>query len=472
MNAAAGDPSGRVLVVDDDDAVRSLLCALLAAEGYATSGAASGEAALEQLARGAYDVVLLDVNLPGRSGLEVLAAGQTMAPNTEFIMVTAFASIETAVDAMKRGAYDYLRKPLQTGELLALVARAVADVRARPDVARQRRQTGEGIRARMIGQSRALEELWDRIEKVAPTRATVLITGETGTGKELVARAIHELSPRAGEPFVATNCSSLSETLLESELFGHVKGSFTGAAGSRRGLFEEASRGTLFLDELSTMSAGMQVKLLRVVQERVIQRVGSNTPVPVDLRLLAATNVDLAAEVARGRFREDLFYRLNVFPIRVPALRDRREDVPLLARHFLERTARQLGIEPPAFAASTLRTMSDYAWPGNVRQLENFIESAVIESRDGTIEFVPPATPESQEDDVVGARSTLAPYALAEVERDRILAALAQTGGHRGRAAELLGIDRRTVYRKLKRYEAEAEQQDALEPLTHGNGDE
>ena len=284
---------GRVLIVDDDDTTRTLLLALLRAHDYDAEGVASGEAALALFARTEFDVALLDVNLPDRSGVEVLVAAQTMAPSTEFIMITAFAAIETAVEAMKRGASDYLRKPLRTDELLHVVARALANVATRREVARLKRRSAEGMRERIVGRSPVMEQLWDRIEKVAPTRATVLITGETGTGKELVARAVHELSPRAHESFVATNCSSLPETLLESELFGHVKGSFTGAVNARRGLFEEASGGTLFMDELSTLSAGIQIKLLRVVQERVIQRVGSNTPIPVDLRLLAATNVDL-----------------------------------------------------------------------------------------------------------------------------------------------------------------------------------
>ncbi|MDE3151835.1 MAG: sigma-54-dependent Fis family transcriptional regulator [Gemmatimonadota bacterium] len=301
-------------------------------------------------------------------------------------------------------------------------------------------------RAVLVGGSPAMQALWTRIERVAPTRATVLITGETGTGKELVARAIHERSSRADRQFVATSCSSLSETLLESELFGHVKGSFTGAVRARAGLFEEASGGTLFLDEVSTMSPGMQVKLLRVVQERVIQRVGSHVPIVVDLRLLAATNVDLAGEVARGAFREDLYYRLNVFAIRVPPLRERRADIPALARHFLARAAEQLGVRAPALPAATVRAMMEYEWPGNVRQLENYLESAVI-SRDDAVRFSPPDGPALHGRD--GGTS------LAEVERARILDVMAETNGHRGRAAALLGIDRRTLYRKLKQYDAD-----------------
>ncbi len=448
---------GSILVVDDDTATRDLLLALLKAHHYRVEGVGSGEAALALLARIDFDLVLLDVNLPGKSGIDVLSVAQTSAPDTEFVMITAFASIDTAVDAMKRGAYDYLRKPLQTEELLLVIERALGTVQGRREMARLKRRAAEGVRERMIGTSRPMERLWDRIEQVAPTRATVLVTGETGTGKELVARAIHELSPRSREPFVATNCSSLPEMLLESELFGHVKGSFTGAIGTRRGLFEEANRGTLFLDEVSTMSAGIQVKLLRVVQERVIQRVGSNVPIPIDLRLLAASNVNLLDEVACGAFREDLFYRLNVFPIRVPPLRERPEDIPLLARHFVLSTAAQMGREPPELPDETLRAMEAYEWPGNVRQLENFIESAVIAHEGAAIEFIPPeATLPSRSRHPAPASDVQTPSApLAEVERDRILQALVETNGHRSRAAELLGIDRRTLYRKLKRYEAE-----------------
>jgi DNA-binding NtrC family response regulator len=443
---------GCVLVVDDDDATRTLLLALLRAHGYQVEDAASGERALERLAAAEFDLVLLDINLPGMNGLEVLTAAETTAPLTEFIMITAFDSVDMAVSALKRGAYDFLRKPLQTEQLLVAVQRAVASVMARRDLARLKRNAAEGIRQRMLGTSPAMEQLWDRIEKVAPTRATVLITGETGVGKELVARAIHELSPRVREPFVATNGSSLPETLLESELFGHVKGSFTGALSDRRGLFEEANKGTLFLDELSTISAGVQVKLLRVVQERVIQRVGSNTPIPVDLRLLAATNVDLARVVEDGAFREDLYYRLNVFPIHVPPLRDRLEDLPLLVRHFVHRAAAESGIEPPAVSRSTLRAMGQYHWPGNVRQLENYVESAVIAQSDGEIGFTPPETPRLPR--AAGSPGDVS-LGLDDLERERVFEALARTGGHRARAARLLGIDRRTIYRKLKQYRTE-----------------
>jgi len=450
------EPRDPILVVEDDEGTRLLLAALLDAHGYDVLAVDSGEAALAQLERQAFDVALLDVNLPGIDGVEVLTAAQARAPAMRVIMVTAFASIDTAVTAMKRGACDYLRKPLRTEELLAAVERAVAGARARRGAAEDGAGAA-GARARLVGRSAAMAQLWDRIEKVAPTPTTVLITGETGTGKELVAQAIHALSPRAREPFVASNCSSLAETLLESELFGHVKGSFTGAVTARRGVFEDAHRGTLFLDEVSTLTPAVQVKLLRVVQERVIQRVGSNTLIPVDLRLVAATNVELRDAVQRGSFREDLFYRLNVFALRVPPLRERREDIPVLVEHFLARTAARLGIRPPGLAAVTLAAMTAYEWPGNVRQLENYVESAVIAQSRGQLVFDPAllAATACGHDDAARPPTDGPPDGLAHLKRERVLEALAQSGGRRGRAAELLGVSRRTIYRMLKQYEAD-----------------
>jgi DNA-binding NtrC family response regulator len=450
-------PHRRLLVVDDDDATRRLLQVLLQSRGYDVAIARSGEEALGLLARRSFELVLLDLQLPGKSGIEVLTEAQSLNTDAEFVMVTAHGSIDTAVDAMKRGARDYLRKPLSTDELLLVVERIVNDSGKRHEIAALKRRATEGMRGRMIGRSAAMEQLWDRIERVAPTRSTVLITGETGVGKELVARAIHEWSPRSAHPFVATNCSALPETLLESELFGHVKGSFTGAVGSRKGLFEEASGGTLFLDEISTITRGIQITLLRVVQEREIQRIGSNTAIPIDLRLLAATNTDLAAEVSHGRFRADLYYRLNVVPIHVPPLRERREDIALLARHFLRQKAECAQLEEPPLPQETLREMEAYDWPGNVRELENFIEGAVIATTGGApIRFrAPDSRPLSAERNTqpLLRHAQHSQWKLAELERERILQALAESGGHRGRSAKMLGIDRRTLYRKLKAYE-------------------
>src|SRR5262245_12326524 len=284
-------------------------------------------------------------------GLNVLSAAPALQTDAQFIVMTAFGSDDTAVEAMKLGAFDYINKPFRTEELLLTRERARRETELRREVASLRRRAGEGIRTRLVGRSPAMERLFDLVERVAPTRATVLIVGETGTGKELVARAVHDLSERARKPFVAVNCSALPETLLESELFGHTKGSFTGAIANKRGLFEEANGGTLFLDEISTISPAIQVKLLRVLQDRKIQRVGGVAPITVDFRLIAATNVDLSEEVRHGHFREDLYYRLNVFPITVPPLRERTGDVPILANYFRMKFAQENGVEPPAISA-------------------------------------------------------------------------------------------------------------------------
>ena len=447
---------GRVLIVEDEDVLRDLLASLLRGEGYGVDTVGSGEEALRLLDRELYDIVLLDLNLPGMYGMNVLSAAPAVQTDAQFIVMTAFGSVDTAVEAMKLGAFDYINKPFRTEELLLTLERARREAQLRREVAQLRRRQGDGVRSLMIGRSPAMERLYDLIERVAPTRATVLVVGETGTGKELVARAIHELSDRARRPFVAINCSALPETLLESELFGHTKGSFTGAIANKRGIFEEAAGGTLLLDEISTITPNIQVKLLRVLQERKIQRVGGGQPLPVDFRLIAATNTDLAQSVERGDFREDLFYRLNVFPVRVPPLRERKEDIPLLANHFRLRFAQENGVEAPGISAETMTRMLDYAWPGNVRELENFIERGVIMYAGArSIPFEPaPAHHASPERAMVG-RAHAERWDLARLEREYILDVLEATGGHRGRTAEILGIDRRTLYRKLKEYDVQ-----------------
>ncbi|MDX1577769.1 MAG: sigma-54 dependent transcriptional regulator [Gemmatimonadota bacterium] len=454
-----GDSEGtagpaRILVVEDDERVRSLLGELLEGEGYEVTAVGEGEAGLRTLQRQAIDVVLLDINLPGMNGINVLTASPNTQTDAEFIMMTAYAEVETAVEAIKLGAFDYLRKPLEPDELLLVIERALEQRRLRKEVASLRRRVPRGPRSRIIGRSKALERLFDLVERVAATRSTVLITGETGTGKELVARAIHDLSPRASQPFVPVNCSALPETLLESELFGHMKGSFTGAIATKRGLFEEAHGGTVFLDEASTISPQTQVKLLRVLQERQVQRVGGTSWIPVDFRLIVATNVDLGAEVEAGRFRDDLYFRLNVFPIEVPPLRERTDDIPLLANHFRARFAQENDIEPPAIQPETLRRMTEYEWPGNVRELENFVERAMIMYQGApAIRFDVPSTHAATAEQSMIGRARDQRWDLARLEREHILSVLEETGGNQTRAAEILGIDRRTLYRKLKRYQ-------------------
>jgi len=456
----------RVLVVEDDDVVRQLLGEVLGEAGYETVPVPTGEAALAELDRQSFDAVLLDLNLPGIQGMDVLRVGPTLQTDTPFIVMTAFGSVDTAVEAMKQGAFDYVSKPFRTDELLLTLQRAVEETSLRREVAQLRRRVRDGSAGvQMVGRSSQIERVRDLIARVAPSRATVLITGETGTGKELVARLVHALSPRAERPFLGVNCAAIPDTLLEAELFGHMKGSFTGAIANKRGLLEESSGGTLFLDEIGAVSPSIQVKLLRALQERTIMRVGGREAIAVDVRLVAATNLDLAEEVKAARFREDLFYRLSVFPIRVPSLRDRRDDIPLLAAHFLRRAASEYGIEAPTIPPMTMRRLMEYEWPGNVRELENFIERSVIMHAGAkTIAFDPDdALHRRKEYDLVRtARAER--WNLERLEREYILAVLDEVNGHQGHAAEVLGIDRRTLYRKLKQYRGEADGQHVPEP--------
>ncbi|MBI4408182.1 MAG: sigma-54-dependent Fis family transcriptional regulator [Gemmatimonadetes bacterium] len=446
----------RVLIVEDEEIVRDLLSKVLGDEGYAVEAVDSGEDALKALDQELYDVVLLDLNLPGMYGLNVLSAAPALQTDAQFIVMTAFGSVDTAVEAMKLGAFDYINKPFRTGELLLTLERALHETELRREVVQLRRRAEEGLRANVVGKAPAMQRMFDLVERVAATRATVLVQGETGSGKEVVARLIHDLSDRARKPFVPINCSALPETLLESELFGHMKGSFTGAIANRRGLFEDAHGGTLFLDEISTVSAAIQVKLLRVLQDRKIQRVGGSQVISVDFRLIVATNVELADEVAGGRFREDLFYRLNVFPIRVPPLRERKSDIPLLANYFRARFAQENGVEPPEITPDTMRRMLAYDWPGNVRELENFLERAVIMHTGArSLPFEPPVGQKGRSERRLLEQARQERWNLERLEREYILDVLDEVHGHKGHAAEVLGVDRRTLYRKLKQYQQE-----------------
>ena len=459
MNAAeAVLPAHRsVLVVEDDRVVRDLLEAVLTEAAYTTTLAASGEQALEALGKQAFDAVILDLNLPGIKGMDILHAGPSLQADTPFIVLSAQGSIDSAVEAMKLGAFDYITKPFRVDELLLALDRALGDTALRREVAQLRRQVQSGsVGAQMVGRSAPMEHVRDLVARVAPSRATVLITGETGTGKEVVARLVHALSPRAERAFLAVNCSAIPESLLEAELFGHMKGAFTGAIATNRGLMEEASGSTLFLDEIGAISLNIQVKLLRVLQERTIMRVGGREPIAVDARIVAATNRDLGDEVRAGRFREDLYYRLNVVPIRIPALRERPEDIPLLAAHFLRRAASDNGVESPSIPPGTMQRLVAYAWPGNVRELENFIERAVIMGAGArTIVFDPDAGLQAQRELSAPKEGRNGHWNLEQLERSYILAVLDEVGGHQAKAAEVLGIDRRTLYRKLKQYRSD-----------------
>ncbi len=449
----------RVLIVEDEEIIRELLVPSLREEGFNVDAVATGEQALSQLDSVLYDVVLLDLNLPGMHGMNVLSAAPATQTDAQFVVMTAYGTVDTAVEAMKLGAFDYVNKPFRTEELLLVLRRALEESELRREVARLRARSGEGVRGRIIGKTPPMRRVFDLIERVAPTRASVLVTGETGTGKELVARAIHDVSNRSRRPFVPVNCSALTETLLESELFGHRKGAFTGAIASKRGLFESAQGGTLFLDEVSSISPAIQVKLLRVLQERVVTPVGGTEPIAVDFRLVAATNEDLDQKVRSGQFREDLYYRMNVFPIRVPPLRERREDIPLLANAFRLRFAEENGLEAPPILPETLSRMMAYEWPGNVRELENVIErSLILHAGARSLPFEPQAgqaVSGGASERRLMDRARAETWNLDRLEREYIMEVLDDQGWHQARAARILGINRRTLYRKIKRYREE-----------------
>jgi DNA-binding NtrC family response regulator len=442
---------GRVLVVDDEANARTALAELLKEEGYAVETAADGFKALGKFEDFAPDVVLTDLKMPGMDGLELLRKVREKEPDIVVLVMTAFGAIETAVSAMKEGAADYLTKPLNMTELQLVLSREM-------ERHRLRRETGQ-LRARLaerysfqniIGNAPAMQAIFKTVAQVAGARASVLITGESGTGKELIAAAIHERSPRAQGPFVKLHCAALAETLLESELFGHERGSFTGAAGRREGRFFQANGGSLFLDEIGEVSPAVQVKLLRFLQEHEFERVGGNETIRVDVRVIAATNRDLRAEVAKGRFREDLYYRLNVINIHMPSMRERASDVPLLASFFLRRYAADNGKAIDGFDDEALERLTGYPWPGNVRELENVVERAVVMATGRLItpaELPPHVTPTAEAAGIRIPGST-----LDEIERFAILKAMETTGGSTSKAAEMLGISVRKIQYKLHEY--------------------
>jgi two-component system response regulator FlrC len=439
----------RVLVVDDERSLRTLLTRILRDEGYEVGEAASAEAALEELERRAAHLVVTDLRLPGLDGIELLRRVRKSSPETLVIVITAFGTVASAVEAMKLGAVDYLTKPLANPDELRVVVReALARRRLADDAAALRPALG-GL---PLARDPAMQQVLELVTAVAPGEATVLITGESGTGKEVIARAVHALSPRASRPLVAVNCAALSETLLDSELFGHERGAFTGAHERRRGRFELADGSTLFLDEVGEMSPTLQAKLLRVLQEREFTRVGGSTLIRVDVRVIAATNRDLEQAMRQGRFREDLYYRIAVFPIPIPPLRARRGDILPLAGLFLEQAARRAGKTLGRFSPEAERALVAYAWPGNVRELMNVVERAVILERGDQVQLAHLA--------IQGTTTASPPperLNLRELERDAILRALELTGGNRREAAELLGIGLRTLQYRLKEY-AEGEE--------------
>jgi DNA-binding NtrC family response regulator len=449
-----------LLFVDDEPDLRALMAARLQARGYETVEAESGEKALELLQQFAFDVLVTDLRLPGIDGTDVMEAARELYPGIVAIVITGHGTVRDAVAAIKRGASDFITKPFQFDELMHVLEKALEQRRLASENAYLRAQLEERYQfGGILGRSRPMQRLFQLLETVAPASSTILISGETGTGKEVVAKAVHHNSPRRSHRFVALNCSAIPETLLEAELFGHVRGAFTGAVSARQGRFEQAHKGTLFLDEVGTMSVALQMKLLRALQEREFERVGDNHTVKVDVRVIAATNSDLARMVADGGFREDLYWRLNVINVQLPPLRDRREDIPLLVTHFLGKFAPDTRLH---LSQEAMRALMAHAWPGNVRQLENAIERAValcggrteIDLADLPHEIhKPPGTMMPSVDFPDGGLDL--PAYLASIERDLIQRALERTQGNRNRAAELLRVKRTTLVEKLKRLGAD-----------------
>ncbi|HLG58459.1 MAG TPA: sigma-54 dependent transcriptional regulator [Vicinamibacterales bacterium] len=445
-----------ILIVDDEPGVRSALSGVLRDEGYDVDAVESGEACLDRVARQVFDVVVLDIWLPGMDGLATLARMRERQVDAQVVIISGHGNVESAVRAIKMGAFDFVEKPLSLEKSVLVVRNAM----------RQRRLEAENLALRakvdaqhqMIGESYAMSKLREQVAMAAPTNGRVLILGENGTGKELVARNIHEMSRRRSAPFVEVNCAAIPEELIESELFGHVRGAFTGAVADRRGKFEAAHGGTIFLDEIGDMSLKTQAKVLRVLQEQVMEAVGGSTRIRVDARVLAATNKDLPIEIRAGRFREDLYFRLNVLPIFVPPLRERTEDIALLADHFMAMLAREYGRRPKRFDADAVAALQRYAWPGNVRELRNLVERLMImvpgdrvSSRDLTFleHGIGPAPLAA-----VRPSATMAPLhdARDEFEKQYILRALATQQGNMSRTAEVLGVERSNLYRKMRAF--------------------
>ncbi len=452
-------PKNTILVADDDLAHRTMLRTLLSGWGYAITEADDGSSAMEAVRRQPFDLILMDIRMIRVSGLEALTEIKAYNPAIPVVIMTAYASVETAVQALKKGAYDYLTKPLDFDELRLTLERAMDHSHLREENRLLKESLGERFdRRSLIGRSAAMTRLIETVSQVAPTEATALITGESGTGKEMIAGLIHHNSLRKEGPFIRFNCAAIAETLLESELFGHEKGAFTGADRRKEGKFRQADGGSLFLDEVSEMSVGMQVKLLRVLQERELTRVGGEEVLRVDVRLIAATNRDLLKEVGAGRFREDLFYRLNVVTLNVPPLRDRPEDIPLLAQEFLVQFAEKNRKAIKGFTPQAMDRLLRYPWPGNVRELMNSVERGVVLSRGEYLDEtelslllpgVAPAPAETPAPSAPGSEG----HSLEIVERETILKALDAVRGNKSEAARRLGITRRTLHQKLRKYE-------------------
>lgn len=446
----------RILIIEDDKRLREVLKKILTRKGFQVEISGDGAGGITETKKDFYDIALTDLKMPGMDGMEVLKAIKKISPQTYVIIMTAYGTIDSAVQAIRNGAFDYITKPFKTEEILIVIKKALED----RDLRKKIRYLTEQVEQRykfenIIGKSKAMQDVFQMILRVAKTDTTVLITGKTGTGKELVARAIHNSSGRKDKPFVVVNSSAIPETLLESELFGYLKGAFTGALRDKRGLFQEAHEGTLFLDEIGEVPPSVQVKLLRAIEDRNITPVGGTKGEKVDIRLIVATNHDLQKEVQKGAFRDDLYYRLRVMSIHLPELKERREDIPMLADHFLKKYSSSLKKELKIISKEALSLLLDYDWPGNVRELEHAIERAVLicDSEEIFPEHLPPEIqfPEERHIRKAGEEGK----SLEAVEKEYIKMILKKTDGHKNKTSAILGIDRRTLYRKLKKYGTE-----------------
>lgn len=478
------DPKGRIVVVDDDGEMRSLLKDYLENAGFAVSPFSTATEALAALGPsgnlsadredGDIDVIISDIRMPQMDGLEFSTQLQRVRPEIPVILITAFGSIETAIEAMRRGAFHYVVKPFKLAEMGVNVDRALEHRKLQRDNTALRKEVKRTWTiGNVIGKSPEMKAVFDLVNRVSQATANILITGESGTGKEVVARAIHEGGPRATKPFVAINCTAIPETLLESELFGHAKGSFTGAIHRKRGLFEEAEGGTLFLDEIGDMNISLQSKLLRVIQERKVRAVGENIARDVDVRIIAATHKDLKLAIKEGRFREDLYYRLSVIPITIPPLRNRKEDIPLLAEHFLKKYAAMNNLKVKGFTKRAMSKMMSLKWEGNVRELENFVERAVVLCEGTLIDEKDIPAQEVESAEQFFGRATGDFPTVAQLEERYIRLVLEKTGGRKDKASQILGINRRTLYRKEREYgllahdAPEEESIEAYEEIAH-----
>ena len=447
-----------ILIVDDEENIRHMLSVVLGKQGFECAQAANGEEALEALSKRAFDITLCDINMPKMTGLELLDAITEKGIDTSVIMITAYGSVENAIEAMKRGAYDYINKPFRPDEVLLTIRKAEEREGLRRENRRLRRKLNEDYDFhRIVSDDPKMKDLFRMAARVAGFKSAVLITGESGTGKELFARAIHNHSERKDKPFVAVNCGAIPETLIEDELFGHEKGAFTGAYGPRKGLFEEADGGTLFLDEIGELPQPLQVKLLRAIQEEEVRRLGGNRNIKVDARLITATVRDLADDVKQGLFREDLFYRINVVSLAIPPLRERLGDLALLARHFVERFNERFGLALSGVSPEAMEALSRYHWPGNVRELENTLEGAIIlcDGLDIAPQDLPAKITESVSEDQnwnLSEDNLSIKKAVYRIENELIRKALTKTGGNRTAAAKLLEISHRALLYKIKEY--------------------